>query len=162
MKRLIALAAVAMALSACATPAAYEPARSRGGPGFTEQRIESDRWRVSFRGTGADRPERVMDLALLRAAELTLETGNDWFRVEDRYTEAAGSGSGSSVSIGGGSGSYGRASYGGVGVGVSLPLGGSGPVVGTTLEIRTGRGAKPADPNAYDAREVRGSVRARL
>lgn len=162
MKRLLLIGAAALALTACATPAAYGPARSPSGTGFVEQRIESDRWRISFRGSGADSQARVADLALLRAAELTVQSGYDWFRIENRYTEARGGGSGSSVSIGGGSGSYGRSSYGGVGVGIGIPLGGQGPALTETLEIRLGRGPRPADRAAYDAREVQSTIGGRV
>lgn len=158
---LIGAAAAALTLSACATPAVYGPARSESGTGFLEQRIESDRWRVSFRGSGADPQARVADLALLRAAELTLQSGYDWFRVENRYTEARGGGARSGLSIGGGSGSFGRSSYGGVGVGVGIPLGGQGPALTETVEFRLGRGARPADRDVYDAREVQNAIRAR-
>lgn len=161
MKRLVLIGAAALALAACATPAAYAPARSAGAPGFVEQRIESDRWRVSFRGSAADPQARVADLALLRAAELTLQSGFDWFRVENRYTEARGGGSSSGLSIGGGTGSYGRSSVG-VGLGVGIPLGGQGPALTETLEIRLGRGERPADRDVYEAREVQASVGARI
>jgi hypothetical protein len=48
---------------------------------------------------------------------------------------------------------------------VNFPLGGGGGgprATAATLEIRTGTGPKPDDANAYDARAVATSLRARL
>ncbi|HYF23785.1 MAG TPA: hypothetical protein VD929_10350 [Caulobacteraceae bacterium] len=163
MKKLLLISLSALTLAACTTTTAYAPATSAGSTGFAEQRIESDRWRVSFRGgTDAD-AHRVTDLALLRAAELTLQNGYDWFWVENRYVDGPRRGyGGPSISIGGGTGSYGRHSGVSIGTGVTLPLGGGQPARAVTLEIKTGRGAKPADPNAYDARAVQQSLSARV
>lgn len=163
MKRLLAIGAVTIALTACAMPAAYAPARSPTAHGFSEQRLERDRWRVSFQGTGADSEARVADLALLRVADLTLQNGFDWFRVEARYADARGGGvPRSSVSIGGGTGSFGRSGYGGVGVGIGLPLGSGGPAIRESLEVRLGGGPPPPDRDVYDARAVQASIGSRL
>ncbi len=138
-------------LAACASaPAPYGPAASEKARGYTSQMIETGRHRVSYRAADA---VRARDLALLRAAELTLAEGADWFRVTNAYTDGGyDSGRGnSSVSIGGSSGSYGS----GVGVGVGIGLGGGGSREAThVLEILTGRGTKPDDPQVYDARSV--------
>lgn len=155
---LLAVAACAAALAACASLAPYGPQMGPGGQGFSEQRIESDRYRVTYRGVGAPGP--VADLALLRAADLTLQEGYDWFEVTQRYIDGRPDSAGGvrpSVSIGAGSGRYGRYSASGVGVGVGLNLSGPQPT-STVLEIRLGRGAKPDRAEAYDAREVRAAL----
>ena len=77
----------ALALSACATATAYGPADSRGQNGYAEQRISSDRYRVSFSGNSVTSREMVEMALLLRAAELTVQSGNDWFATVDRATE---------------------------------------------------------------------------
>ena len=66
-------------------------------------------------------------MALLRASEITLMEGRDWFEItrETADIEEKRS-SGPSLSIGGGTGSYGRSSSVGVGVGIGIPLGGGG------------------------------------
>ncbi|MGE3303254.1 MAG: hypothetical protein AB7M12_09090 [Hyphomonadaceae bacterium] len=151
MKHALALAAL-LVLFACATPTAYGPAPRPGAPGYAETRIEADRYRVTFVARGGP-PERAYDLALRRAAELTLQSGYDWFLVNQRYGERAGSGAGPRVSLGVGGTSFGGHSATGVGAGVGFNLGG-GPPASATLEFRMGRGAKPADAAAYDAREV--------
>lgn len=141
-----------VALGACATGAPYGPASSERASGYSVMAIENNRFRITYR-------DQTMELArsraLRRAAELTLERGDDWFQVVSAYTdtgELAGGG-GSSVSIGGSSGSSGRSSFG-VGVGIALPLGGSTGPVEHVLEIVTAPGAKPDNPDAYDAADV--------
>ncbi|MEO1100792.1 MAG: hypothetical protein AAFW65_03005 [Pseudomonadota bacterium] len=149
--------ASALVLSACATgPSPYAPAENSRDKGFSEQVIETGRYRVSYKGDDA---EQARSYALLRAAEITIENGADWFRVVDAYTEVDGrrSGGGSSVSVGGSSGSYGSGV--GVGVGIGLPLGGGGsPDATHTLEMVIFKGEKPDDPDAYDAASVQASV----
>lgn len=151
---LIAVTAAALVLAGCASLAPYGPQMRPGGQGFVEQRIEADRFRVSYNGVGAPGP--VADLALRRAAELTLAQGGDWFEVTQRYIDGRPDSAGGvrpSVSIGAGSGRYGGWSTSGVGVGVGLDLSGPQPT-STTLEILIGRGDRPDRREAYDAREV--------
>jgi len=160
MKRLavLSLAASALALTACASLAPYGPQRGPGGQGYSEQRIESNRYRVTYNGVGA--AGRVADYALLRAADLTTQEGYDWFEVTQSWVDGRPGGAGGvrpSVSIGGGTSRYGGYSASGVGVGVGLNFSGPQPT-STTLEVILGRGAKPDRPNAYDARSVQGSI----
>ncbi len=149
--------ALVLALSACATPTVYAPVAHPGASGFSETRIDQTHWRISFRGGSDADPNRVGDLALLRAAEVTLAQGDDWFRVTDRRQEGRPP-RGPLLSIGVGGTSYGRHGGSGFGVGTGVPLGG-GPIFSTTLEIATGKGARPQEADAYDARDVQKSVR---
>ena len=165
MKRLslLAVAASSAVLAACASLAPYGPQMGPGGQGYAEQRIESDRYRVSYRGVGAPGP--VADMALLRAAELTTSQGFDWFEVTQRWTDGRPDSAGGmrpsvGVSYGAGrsSGRYGSYSASGVGVGVGLNF--SGPSqTSTTLEVVMGDGPRPDRPNVYDARAVQDSLR---
>ena len=64
-------------LTACASgPAAYAPAQKSGGYGYTQQQIQNDRFQLSFTGANED---EARNLALLRAAELTLDNGYTHF-----------------------------------------------------------------------------------
>ena len=58
MKRLTfgLIAASALTLGACASLAPYGPQQSARGQGFSEQRIETDRFRVTYNGVGAVGP----------------------------------------------------------------------------------------------------------
>ena len=158
LRPVLLLAASALALSACASLAPYGAQSSPGGQGYSEQRIESDRFRVTYNGVGAPAP--VADLALRRAAELTLSQGYDWFEVTRSWTDGRLDSAGDfrpSVGVGYGSSRYsgrrGSFSTSGVGVGVGLNFSGPSPT-STTLEVRMGRGEKPDRPDIYDARGV--------
>ena len=163
MRRLTTIIALCAALGACATaPTVYGPATRAQGVGFSEMRIEPGRYRVTFRGGPGAPIAQVSDYALLRAADLTLADGYDWFRVVDRYTAQSGEGGGPRVSIGAGGGSGGYRSGVGVGLGTSFNLGG-GPAIVQSIEVLMGKGRPaPAGPEVYDAREVRQTVGTRL
>jgi hypothetical protein len=164
MRRLTTIIALCAALGACATaPTVYGPSGSAQGVGFSEMRIEPGRYRVTFRG-GAGAPiAQVSDYALLRAAELTLADGYEWFRVVDRYVAQSGYDSGPRLSVGAGGGSGGYRSGVGVGVGTSFNLGG-GPALTQTIEVIMGRGAQPpsATGQIYNAADVQRTIGARI
>ncbi|MEE9347907.1 MAG: hypothetical protein V3U82_06905 [Robiginitomaculum sp.] len=159
---------LAFTLGACAsTPSPYGPKQSAGGVGFETTRIESDRFRISYTGKNA---AEARDLALRRAAEVTTENGYDWFRVIGGNMSGdadARSRVGTSIGIGVGSGGYG---YGrrrrgnnvhvNVGVGLGDVIGAvKGPRLTSAIEIRAGKGAKPAGADAYDAQAVLKNIR---
>lgn len=153
MKRLLGALAFVV-LAACATPATvYGPATAGDGTGYREQRIENDRYRVTFRANADLKPPQVEDMAMRRAAEITQQSGAQWFTVVTRSTDLVGgqnTPSGPSVGIGGSSGSYGSS----MGVGLGFTFGSDTRQYETTMEILLGRGEKPASPNAYDAAQV--------
>lgn len=160
MRTPIAVALAALSLAACASLQPYGPQTAPSGQGFSEQRIESNRYRVTYRGVGA--AGAVGDWALLRAADLTTQEGADWFEVVQTWTDGRPGGAGGvrpSVSIGGGSSRWGGYRSSGVGVGVGIDLSGPQPTA-TTLEIVLGRGAKPDRASVYDARQVQAALRA--
>ena len=80
----ILLLAAACALSACTT--AYGPAGATGS-GYSESWHGDDRVVVTFEGNVTTRQAEAEDLALLRAAELSLQRGYPWFVVR-RQAEA--------------------------------------------------------------------------
>jgi hypothetical protein len=138
-------------LAACASaPTPYQAAQN--GFGYSEQQIEENRYRVIFAGNSVTSRQTVEDYLLYRAAELTVQTGHDWFTVVDRNTVQEYSGSGGSpqfgVGVGGGSN---------VGVGMSFPVFGGSDSGRYTADmgIIVQDGEKPQDnPDAYDALAV--------
>jgi hypothetical protein len=74
-------------LTACVAPTPYQPAPPRGF-GFSEERLEQNRFRITFRGNSLTTRETVEDYLLYRAAELTLQNGFDHFMMVGRDTEA--------------------------------------------------------------------------
>jgi len=81
------LVAAALAVSACASAPTYGPANARGYGGYSEQRIDGDRFRVTFSGRSFTSREAVEMGLLLRSAELTVQNGYDWFSTNNRATE---------------------------------------------------------------------------
>ncbi|KQS56009.1 hypothetical protein ASG17_08185 [Brevundimonas sp. Leaf363] len=153
------VAASAALLAACQTMAPYGAQAGPRGQGYSEQRIESNRYRVSYNGVGD--PMVSADYALLRAADLALQDGYDWFEVTGRWTDGRPDSRGGlrpRLSIGGGSTSWGSYRASGVGVGLGLDISGPQPT-STTLEVVMGRGATPSNPDAYNAREVQQALR---
>ncbi|WP_296305834.1 hypothetical protein [Pseudomonas sp.] len=86
-----ALAALPLCLvvAGCTTPTPYQPLapQSRASGGYTDQRIEDNRYRVTFSGNTMTSRETVENYLLYRAAELTRAQGYDWFVMADRETE---------------------------------------------------------------------------
>ncbi|MBL8530569.1 MAG: hypothetical protein JNK94_02440 [Hyphomonadaceae bacterium] len=163
--RLLLTLSVALGLAACAsTPPAYAPAAGTNSAGFSEQQIEANRYFVTYRAPNGADAALVQDYALLRAADLTLLNGREWFWVDRRGFDSAPSGGGASIGFGVGGATFGRRSATGVGVGVNFPIGAPAPARArsATLEIRFGQGPKPDEANAYDARSLSTSLRARL
>lgn len=81
-----AIAATAL-LTACVTATPYRAAEHERDYGYQEQRIEQDRYRISFAGNSETSRQTVENYLLYRAAELTLEQGKDYFVVVSSDTE---------------------------------------------------------------------------
>ena len=83
----VAMVAAAMSLAACASgPTPYQPAAGYDR-GYAEQKIESDRYRISFKGNSMTERDTVENYLLFRAAELTLQSGYDSFTIVNRDTD---------------------------------------------------------------------------
>lgn len=160
MKQFVLASLLAASLAACVTPLTYGPATAPNAAGFSDMRIEGDRYRVVFRGSPDAPPGQIHDFALLRAAEVTLANGADWFRIVNRSEDYM-PGRGPQVSLGTGGYDYGRSSAVGVGVSTGFYLGG-GPKRSVALEIIVGRGETPSDRDVYDARSVAQSLGPRV
>jgi hypothetical protein len=87
--RAVMLAAAGVLLpTACATPTPFAPlgsAQVQGG--YSEQRIEGDRYRVMFAGNEFTSRMRVENYLLYRSAQLTLQQGFDGFTMVTRETD---------------------------------------------------------------------------
>ena len=88
--RILALAAAlagSAALAGCMTATPYQPATASSRLGFSDEQIESNRFRVSFAGNSLTARETVERYLLYRAAELTVQRGFDHFILVTRDTE---------------------------------------------------------------------------
>ena len=154
MRPVLSAALAVFALTACATssPTVYAPASaSANGTGYEDIRIESDRWRVTFTGSGQASEAEVERLALRRAGELALTNGYDWFEVVDRRVRTEGRDR-SPVRVGGSVGrTWGSGGFSGTGVGLGVSLS-PGQQARTTVSLEIIAGAGEARPErAYDA-----------
>ncbi len=75
-----------MLLGACATATPYQAA-SNDTRGYFDQKLENNRWQVSFAGNSLTDRRTVETYLLYRAAELTSQEGYDHFRVLRRETD---------------------------------------------------------------------------
>lgn len=154
----VAMWASVMGLAACASSTPYEPASEDSKYGFSEQQIEDNRFRISFKGNALTEREMVENYLLYRAAELTVEKGYDYFLVVEDDTEKKTTYSRTND----GFFYYGRGRpfpYYGYGYRWD-PFYDSYDVIERNrytamAYILMGKGQKPADnPTAYDARQV--------
>jgi hypothetical protein len=162
--------ALALSIAACASPTPYQPLERRGAAsgGYSEQRIEDNRFRVTFSGNQFTRRDRVENYLLYRAAELTLQAGYDGFTIVQRDTER--DVDTRVVPSGFGPGAYGYwrpywRYYGRFGWRHWDPWFGD-PFWADTMDVRTVeryeasaeivmfRGRRPDDPRSFDARQV--------
>lgn len=167
LRTLLAATVAGLALAACATATPYQPAGFNGQRGgYAEQRLEQNRFRVTFAGNSVTSREQVEMSLLLRSAELTAENGFDWFatvnRATDRDTRFVGSPDPFYSSR---YGPYWGPSWRYYRRGYWSPWDRWGGMndfdvrqidrYEANAEIVMGRGPKPAgDPNAFDARDV--------
>jgi hypothetical protein len=86
---LAAAAAASLMLAGCQSATTYHPATGHGfyREGYSDQRIEANRYMVSFSGNSVTSRDTVERYLLYRAAELTLQNGYDYFRLVDRDTD---------------------------------------------------------------------------
>lgn len=165
--RWIAALGLSLGLMACATSTPYAPAQEGRGYGFSEQKIESNRYRIMFRGNSSTDRGTVETFLLYRAAELTLMNGFDYFIVMEQDTEAQ-----TNYSTTSDPAFFGRYPFGPYGFGFpyyAYGFGWGAPLDTYTREITRysavafvtmHRGDKPADnARAFNAREVADNLR---
>lgn len=170
--KILAAVGLTFLVAACATSTPYAPASEGRGYGFSEQRIENNRYRVMFRGNSSTTRETVETFLLYRASELTLQNGFDYFVVNEQDTEANRSLSTTTTGPAFGPAFYGRYGFGRYRYGFPYYAYGFGwglPYDSYTREITRYsavafvsmfKGDKPEDdPRAFDARDVSENLR---
>lgn len=65
----------------------YKPNGFTGG--FSESRLDETVYRVSYQGNAYTSLEKASDFAMMRAAELTVRAGYDWFAVMDSSNQTS-------------------------------------------------------------------------
>lgn len=87
-RALAAIAGVALLLTGCATAPVYQPREPGGRIGYTDEKLATNRYRVTYTGSSTTRRETVEDFLLLRAAQVTLDSGFPYFVFDTRDTKA--------------------------------------------------------------------------
>ena len=78
------VAAALLGLAACASsgPASAPPPTASSG--YKEEMLSANRYSVTYTAAKAATPAEIADRTLGRAAQLTLDKGNDWFEIASR------------------------------------------------------------------------------
>jgi hypothetical protein len=84
----VTLALPLLLLAACQTGPVYRPRGPGETVGYTDQELAPNRYRVTFTGTSGTHRDQVEDFLMRRAAEVTVGNGYEYFRFDDRDTEA--------------------------------------------------------------------------
>lgn len=139
-----------LGLAGCAAPTPYQAATD--GYGYTEQQIESNRFRVTFSGNSVTPRATVQNYLLYRAAEVTVANGRDYFVVVDQDLERSTTYHGSGFNNYWWPGDYPYRTYGlGLGNYTAYPV----DSYTAFADIVMGEGEKPVgEVNAYDAHDV--------
>lgn len=145
-------------MAACATATPYQPATE--GYGYSERKVESNRYTVTFSGNSQTPRQTVEDYLLYRAAEVTLANGYDYFVLAGQSTDADTRYHSSFIDHAG----FGYYRWG--------PPYGFGVGVGTTTATTTYEGSAdivmykgdkaPDNVRAFDARQVKTNIEPRL
>tara|TARA_B100000953_G_C17948922_1_gene399324 strand:- start:275 stop:796 length:522 start_codon:yes stop_codon:yes gene_type:complete len=167
MKTKIMFVLAVLVMAGCANQPDYRQAQ-KGGFGYTESKLSDTQYRVHFKAKGSDKG-KAMDYAMLRAAEVTLLEGYDWFVVTDRETLV----DKETVQItptAGFSQRYARVTDCGVltcrtsyhpttQFETGVFVGGSQKSeIESILSIELGKGTRPSSATSFDAREVRDNL----
>jgi hypothetical protein len=75
-------------LAGCEAPTPYQAKDSPHSPGYSDQRLAENRYRVTYSGNAVTSRDTVENYLLLRAAEVTLAAGYGFFMFDTRDTEA--------------------------------------------------------------------------
>jgi len=149
----VASAVAVLGLAACATATPYQPKLS--GYGYAEQRLETNRYKVSFAGNSSTPRQTVENYLLYRAAEVTLQNGYDYFVLAEQNTQADTRYQETFTGFGAPYYWYPRGYYGGVGTSSANPI----TEFEAVANILVFKGSKPADNfKAFDARDLKANL----
>lgn len=86
---LASVGSAALLLGGCVTETTYRPATGNGfsRTGFSDRQVEQNRFLVTFAGNSSTPRDTVERYLLFRAAEITLQSGADYFVMANRDTD---------------------------------------------------------------------------
>lgn len=154
----LATVSLVILLAACATATPYRPLEE--GYGYSERKLESNRYAITFTGNSQTPRQVVEDYLLYRAAEVTLANGYNYFIMADQDTEADTRYQNQIINYGG----FGSYRWGpGFGTGIGIGTTTASTEYEGQANIVMFKGAKPAqDVKAFDAREIKSNLESRI
>ncbi len=163
--KILSLITIIILLSSCASQSPYRQA-TRNGYGFQETKLSDTQYNIRFKLRG-DNVAKAKDLALLRAAELTLEHGYSWFQVLDK--ESVVEKNNDSNFQAGVSRQTETTTHCGLltcqsttrpttGYHASAELGAHSEKTERMIEIRMGKGVQPQDGRSYNAKQLKSNL----
>ena len=75
----LSLACFVLLAAACASTPGAEPPKAASS--YFEEMISAGRWRITYAPTKPATTKELKDRAMIRAAQFTLEKGNEWFEI---------------------------------------------------------------------------------
>jgi hypothetical protein len=84
----LVLIVILLGLGACASNPKYVAANTADDYGHYTTRLDENRYRIVYNGGPSTSLNTTRNYAMLRAAELTLQEGYDWFEIVDRETSS--------------------------------------------------------------------------
>jgi hypothetical protein len=157
--RILTALVMLTSLAACVHPTPYKEAANDSRNGYTTQQVESNRFRISFKGNSETARQTVDSYMLYRAAEVTVQNGFDYFVVDNRAVDknTAYENYGDTLAWGWGGGWGFRR-----GPGFAIPDDSYSQPVNSydaIADILLFHGTKPANQSdAYDARQVLNAI----
>lgn len=156
-------------LVGCAAPqpTLYQESSAKNDFGYTETKLTDTQYRIEFSGNRFTEESQINDYAMLRAAELTIQKGYDWFTILASKTDqesktrpqmAISSASGNKVVRKCGllgCSSYATADYSGFGIETHEVKG----KISTSLQIAMGSGEALNPDSAFNAKELANNIR---
>ena len=84
--RLAAAVVLGLSVAACASAPSGDPVSTPTSVAsrFTEEQISANRFRISYIGTPGSTADQNRSATLRRAAQITLDKGNEWFEIADQ------------------------------------------------------------------------------
>jgi len=160
-KHIFSYGILCLVLIGCATATPYKAAEREKDDGYRDQKIETAKYRVSFRGNESTSKETAELYVLYRSAELALKNGYDYFVMEEPDKEADLRFNSPGTSIYGGTGWGGRGRFGGVGIGFGTSSADKKYDVSSYITLH--KGTVPKDnPKAYVAADVKDNLESRI
>lgn len=80
---LIAALALSMGLAGCSMLPGGAPTAG-AAPDYTVETVSANRYRITYTGPEDAKPALIADRTLARAAQATLDKGNEWFEIASR------------------------------------------------------------------------------